>query len=688
MKKFFIIFMIISIIIIGTEIAALVYLVRTDNRKYEISEKIVTKYFELVAEGNYEGLYDYVELPSNYSKEDFIARNSKIYEGIGAANIQMEIKSVEEQEKGMVVEFVNRMDTSCGSLEFTNKATVIKNKDKKYRIKWSSNLIFPELNNDYKVRVVNIEAKRGSILDRHGAQLATLRKVSRVGVVPGKLGENKEANLTKIAELLGTTVDAINNNLSSVWVNDDTFVPIKNIPNDNELLKEQLLEIPGVKIDSELVRIYPYGEITSHITGYIQIISAEELEQVKDKGYTSDSLIGKNGLESIYEDRLRGTDGKKIYIEDDRGVNIRNLGEIPVKDGEDIKLTIDIDLQTKLYEQMQGQEGFFVVMNPRTGELLALVSVPTYDVNKFITGMTNEEWAELSNAAGNPMYTRFLGSWCPGSTMKPLTGGIGLTTGTLKTTDVFYYSGLSWRKNYTWKENKITTLTAYRGKKNLRNALIYSDNIYFAQATLKIGEQTFREGLDRLGFNQNIDVGFTTSKSQYSNTETIQGEVTLANSGYGQGEVLVNPIHMASIYSAFLNDGNMIKPYIEYRDNDQVEYLVENAFSKEAADEIREGLIQAVENAYGTGHDVQVPGITIAGKTGTAELKATRDSTGDTLGWFDCFTVDQDIDNSLLVISMAKNQSSRFVKSIIRRMFVEKWYNPTTTEQLPTEEEI
>ena len=191
-------------------------------------------------------------------------------------------------------------------------------------------------------------------------------------------------------------------------------------------------------------------------------------------------------------------------------------------------------------------------MNPRTGELLALVSTPTYDANKFITGMTNEEWGALSNAEGDPLYTRFLGSWCPGSTMKPLTGGIGLTSGTLKTTDVFYYSGLSWRKNYTWKENKITTLTAYRGKKILRNALIYSDNIYFAQATLKIGEQTFREGLDRLGFNQNIDVGFITSKSQYSNSETIQGEVTLANSGYGQGEVLVNPIHMASIYSAFL----------------------------------------------------------------------------------------------------------------------------------------
>jgi len=308
-------------------------------------------------------------------------------------------------------------------------------------------------------------------------------------------------------------------------------------------------------------------------------------------------------------------------------------------------------------------------MNPTTGEILALVSTPSYDANKFIEGMTNEEWNSLLNDEGNPLYTRFLGSWCPGSTMKPLTGAIGLTSGKLSVDDEFNYSGLAWQKDSSWKDHKITTLTAYSGRKNLRNALIYSDNIYFAQATLQIGEETFTQGLDKLKFNEDINFDLPTSKSQYSNSDTIQSVATLADSGYGQGEILVNPIHMASIYSAFVNDGNMIKPYIEYKNNKTAEILVENAFSKQAADEIKEALIQVVENPSGTGHDVKVEGITIAGKTGTAELKASKEDEGDTLGWFNCFTTGQATEDSLLIISMAKNQKSSYLKRIIKTLF-------------------
>ena len=306
-------------------------------------------------------------------------------------------------------------------------------------------------------------------------------------------------------------------------------------------------------------------------------------------------------------------------------------------------------------------------MHPKTGEILALVSTPSYDPNKFILGLTNDEWAEMSNGETRPMYSRFLGAWCPGSTMKPLTGAIGLTTETLSGDDEFEYSGLAWKRD-NWNDHEITTLTAYGAKKNLRNALIFSDNIYFAQATLQIGEEVFTDGLDKLMFNKDIGFEFSTSKSQYSNTDTIVSEAKIADSGYGQGEVLVNPIHMASIYSAFENEGNMIKPYLEYKENKEVEFLVENAFSKEAANEIKEGLIQVVENPSGTGRDVKVSGITIAGKTGTAELKATKDSEGDTLGWFNCFTANQEAEDALLIVSMAKNQPTVFLKSIIKNL--------------------
>ena len=144
------------------------------------------------------------------------------------------------------------------------------------------------------------------------------------------------------------------------------------------------------------------------------------------------------------------------------------------------------------------------------------------------------------------------------------------------------------------------------------------------------------------------------NKSQYSNSDEIKSETQLADSGYGQGQILVNPVHMASIYSAFANDGNMIKPYLEYKENKNVEYLVKGAFTKEAANTIKEDLIQVVENPEGTANDMKVSGRTIAGKTGTAELKGAKGEEAETIGWFDCFTAD-DNQNQLLVVGMVED---------------------------------
>ena len=251
------------------------------------------------------------------------------------------------------------------------------------------------------------------------------------------------------------------------------------------------------------------------------------------------------------------------------------------------------------------------------------------------------------------MLVRYLQTWCPGSTFKPITGAIGLTTGSLSTDDTFSYNGTSWKKD-GWGEYDITTLTEYSGPKNLKNAIIHSDNIYFAQAAIQIGKNNFINGLKKIKFNENIEFDLSASKSQYSNNGDIGNEKLLADSGYGQGEILVNPIHMASIYSAFANDGNMVKPYLEYDENKKVEYLVEGAFSKEAANIIKEDLIQVIEDPEGTANDMKVSGRTIAGKTGTAELKGTKGAEAETLGWFDCFTTDSN-NNQLLIISMVEN---------------------------------
>ena len=655
-KKILIVLSILLVIGIVTVLAFVI--------NYKRPENVLTRYFGLINEGKYSELAEFVNLPEDYSHEDFLKRNTNIYTGIDAEDISIEIKNVEKEKNSVKVTYVNKLTVKGQVIEFENTANFSK-ENLDYKIDWSSNLIFPELKNEYKVRVRAVPAKRGEIYDRNGLLLAYYGKISNVGIVPGKLSENKDQDIEKIAELLNISVESVNKELGKSWVKDDTFVPLKNISYDEQELKGKLLEIPGIKIDSKNDRVYPYKEATAHVTGYISSITAEELEKRSGQGYSSTSFLGKAGAESAYEDRLRGKDGLGVYIEDENGNIVKKVIETESQDGENIKLTIDATIQVGLYDQLKEEQGFFVVMNPKTGEILALVSTPSYDPNKFILKMTSDEWTEMSTGEGKPMYAKFLGSWCPGSTMKPLTGAIGLTTETLSVSDEFRYTGLAWRRD-NWTDYEITTLTSYEGRKNLRNALIYSDNIYFAQATLQIGEETFTDGLDKLMFNKDIDFVFSTSKSQYSNTDKIVSEAGVADSGYGQGQVLVNPIHMASIYSAFANDGNMLKPYLEYKDDVNVEYLVENAFTKEAANEIKDGLIQVVEAPGGTGRDVKVPGITIAGKTGTAELKATKDSEGDTLGWFNCFTVDQDVEDSLLIVSMAKNQPTVYLKAIIR----------------------
>ena len=616
-------------------------------------EEIWKKYVSCINEQKYEEMYEMLteDSKSQISQEDFVKRNKNIYEGIDMTNMQIEITAVEEESSIRKISYNSVMDTEAGKIDFSNQVRLTKDKEKGYLINWSSSLIFPQLNSTDRVRIKTISAERGSILDKNGNILAGTGAVSSVGIVPGKLGENRDAGIEQMAQLLGTTAEAINKSLSSSWVTDDTFVPIKKISKDATDLKEKLLEIPGVKITSTKSRVYPLGESAAHLIGYVQNITAEELEENKGKGYSSNSVIGKAGLEKIYEDRLKGTDGVEIYIEDSEGNRKTDIAKIDVQNGESIKLTIDANIQQNLYNQLKEDEGFFVVMHPQTGELLALVSTPSYNPIDFVLGMSTEKWNSIKNDEKNPMLTRYLQSYCPGSTFKPITGAIGLTTGSLSTEDTFTYSGLSWKKD-NWGEYDITTLTAYNGPKNLRNALTYSDNIYFAQATLQIGKDNFTSGLKKIKFDENIDFTLSLSKSQYANSGEISNEKLLADSGYGQGEILVNPIHMASIYSAFANDGNMIKPYLEVKESNEVEYLVEGAFTAESANIIKDDLIQVVEQ--GTATDMKVSGRTIAGKTGTAELKASKDAEADVLGWFNCFTADS-TGEQLLIVSMVEN---------------------------------
>lgn len=659
-KTIIIIFVI--ILVVGLSIGG--YFIYQYNKSSKNNPRdLFLEYFSDLSNKEYEKMYTYLtdESKSAISKEDFVARNKNIYNGIEASNIQVEINQVNEINSDKTqITYTTYMNTLAGKINFTNTVDFLKNKEKKYYLNWSSKVIYPELEATDKIRVATVEPKRGQILDRNNVVLAGKGLASSIGLVPGKMNQNREGDISKISQILNISIEKINSELSASYVKDDTFVPLKTISKLDKQTEETLLQIKGVMIKETEKREYPLGEKLSHLIGYIQNINAEELEKNKDKGYTASSVIGKTGLEKTYESRLKGSTGYEIYISNSNGNKKHTIVKREGKDGEDIKLTIDSNLQTKIYNDYATEKSATCVINPKTGEILALVSTPSYDSNDFINGISQEKWNQLSNDVRKPFYSRYQATFAPGSSFKPVIGAIGLTTNKFTAEDNFGKSGTSWQKDSSWGNFKVTTLATYGGVANLRNALVYSDNIYFAKAALKIGTNTLIEQFKKIGFNTEVSNELSVSKSQYGNNGKITSEAQLANTGYGQGEVLVNPIHMASIYSAFVNNGNMIKPYLEYKEGTSPEYLVTGAFSKEAADTVKEDLIQVVESPSGTGHSAKISGVTLAGKTGTAEIKATTtDKTGTELGWFNAFIADENSKKQMLVISMIEDVKNR-----------------------------
>ena len=636
-------------------------------------EELLVEYMSHIPEQEYEEMYAMlnIEASRNISQDDFVKRNSAIYEGIEVDNMEIEVTAYDEERKA--VTYQTSFDTVAGNISFENEAIFLKGEDG-YKLAWDDSLIFPELGSTDKVKISTTQANRGGILDRNGRVLAGKGVASSVGIVPGKLEDRDEA-IQQIAELLEIESEVIEKKLSAKWVKEDSFVSIKTIPKvaeielmkieqDEEVLKEnerqeKLLEIPGVMISDTEVREYPLGEAAAHLVGYVQSVTAEDLENHAGEGYTANSVMGKSGMEGLFEKELKGQNGSSIYIVDSAGNKKAELASIFVQDGKDIQLTIDADLQRALYAQFKEDKSCSVAMNPYTGEVLALVSTPSYDNNDFIMGLSNEQWTALNEDENKPMYNRFRQVWCPGSTFKPIIAAIGLESGAIDPMEEYGNEGLSWQKDSSWGSYYVTTLHTYEPV-ILENALIYSDNIYFAKAALKIGAEKMERSLTELGFNEEIPFDIKMAKSQYSNTENIETEIQLADSGYGQGQVLVNPLHMACIYSAFCNEGNIVKPYLVYQAEATVTFWKPGAFSKETANQVLEGTKKVVNDSHGTGHAAHRDDIVLAGKTGTAEIKASKDDTSGTeLGWFAIYSTEETVEHPILIISMVEDVKGR-----------------------------
>lgn len=640
-------------------------------------DALFQEYVECLSKADYKAMYGMLDEQShfNISEEDFINRHKNIYEGIEASGITAQISQVEEKDGEAAVSYSMSLSSIAGEISFNNQVKFRKEKKKGYEMVWDDSVIFPELGPTDKVRVSTDKAQRGSVFDRNGLLLAGKGTASSVGLVPGKMSGDPEGDLENLGNLLGMSADAIRKKLSAKWVKEDSFVPLKTIKKVDELnlnsmeprednvknkeFQDELLAVPGVLITDTAVRYYPLGESGAHLVGYVQNVTAEDLEKHPDEDYLSDSVMGRSGMEALFEKELKGTNGRTVTITDSGGAIKKTLAAKPRTDGSDITLTIDSTLQSEIYQTFKEDKSCTVAMNPYTGEVLALVSTPSYDDNDFILGMSEEKWASLNDDERKPMFNRFRQRFAPGSAFKPITGAIGLTTGAIDPNEDYGNVGLSWRKDESWGNYYVTTLHDY-SPVILENAFIYSDNIYFAKAALKIGYDDFMSGLDKLGFNQEIPFDISVTKSQYSNAERIETEVQLADSGYGQGQMLVNPIHLASLYTMFANHGNVIKPYLQYKPEPKPEVWLPGACSPEIADRIRTALDKVISSEHGTGHAAYRNDIELAGKTGTAELKASKgDTSGTELGWFAVFTTDPNLETPILLVSMAEDVKNR-----------------------------
>lgn len=627
------------------------------SKKEEPSE-VLNDYLSNWENRDFHAMYEQLseEVKNKITEEAFIERYEAIYNGMGMENLQITSQADSEEQLEpdgdlITVPYSVEMDTIAGSIEYSHRLTLEQNDEGVWLIKWNSSQIFPQLSTGDKVRVKTLEAERGELKDKNGTGLAINEEANVIGVIPGLLEEDAGHTKEKLAELLGISVEEIDKALGASWVTPEVFVPIKTLPiGENDI--ETYLELPGVSSQVETVRTYPLGAAAAHLTGYVREVSAEQLEELE--GYDTGDVIGNAGLEKIFEEKLRGENGTHIYISNADGDIKETLAKTEPVDGEDIQLTIDAALQQEIYEQFEGDAGASVALDPNTGAVLSLVSSPSYNPNAFVRGLSGEQWEKWNEDPDEPFLNRFTSRYAPGSVFKTITASIGLETGVTNPEKVRKINGLQWTKDDSWGDYYVTRVHD-KANVNLREAFVHSDNIYFAQEALEMGEDIFLEEAAGFGFGQEIPFPFTIPTSNLTNNGEIDSEVQLADTAYGQGQVMMSPLHLALTYTPYLNEGNMLYPSLV--EGDEPGVWKENLISQETANLVKENLIQVVERPEGTAHTTYISDAVIGGKSGTAEIKGSKeDDNGNENGWFVGF---EETAPEILLVMMVEDVKDR-----------------------------
>ncbi|MFS1032963.1 penicillin-binding transpeptidase domain-containing protein [Enterococcus casseliflavus] len=624
------------------------YTVYQDRQEEAAAKKALTSFIDALADQKYSDLPAFVSEDSlastGFTADEVSAKYEAIFTGIGAESFKasgIEVTPNDKDSDQFNFQYNGSLTTSLGELTELSYSGTITVADNEAKIDWSPQLIFPGMEGQDKVSISVDNATRGEILDRNNEPLAENGTLYQLGVVPGQLGtgDEKNANIKAIAERFDLTEEAINQALGQSWVQDELFVPLKIIePTDEMPTGTSLKETTG--------RTYPLGEAAAQLIGYLGNVTAEDIE--KDETLASNGQIGRSGLEAAFDKELRGENGGKIAITDEDGAEKAVLLEKERADGKDIQLTIDAQAQKTAFDSLQNQAGATVVTEPKTGDLLVLASSPSYDPNKMTQGISQEDYDAYEQNEDLPFISRFATAYAPGSTFKAITGAIGLENGTIDPTQSIAIDGLKWQKDSSWGDYFVTRVTDVASV-NLKDALVYSDNIYMAQQTLSMGEDTFRDGLSKLIFGETLDLPIAMNPAQISNEDSFNSDILLADTGYGQGELLLNPIQQAAIYSVFANQGKLVYPRLVK----EAEQKDKEVFKAETIDQINQDLTAVVSDPNGTAHSLAALNIPLAAKTGTAEIKEKQDEKGQENSFL--FAFDSQ-DQGFLMVSMLEDR--------------------------------
>lgn len=650
----------IKLLLLGAAVLLLTACAAQDvPKRYDISDYM--KAFESM---DFEAMWEQVSPDAKVDKDAFLSKHKAIFSGLGVEAV--EIGDIAGPDADGVYTYTATYKTRDYG-DFTNdyELTVRPDVEGNARVLWDYSLIFPEMEEGSTVRVETLKASRGEIFASDGTLMARNAYADTVYLDTEKVTDIAAAAAAAAPVTGLTEAEIVEKYDKAVESGTQIAVLARFLPGRlTDAQKQSLAAVEGLGVDNRMytpIRDYPMGESAAHILGYL--------------GYPKDAAEGSAkagvaGLEAAYQNELAGEDGKIVYIRDRWGRNVRTLWEKKMREGEDLRLTIQPDLQRQAYAALnmhldytKKQSGVAIVMDARTGYVEAMASYPSYDNNLFTLGLSDETWEFLQAPESNqPLFARATqGKYPPGSVVKPFTAAAALEAGAI-TPDTAFDGVIEDNKwlpaEAGWDGGTITRISDSGTPLKLSNGLINSDNIYFAYIALKLGAEPFAAYMDKIGMTSAVPFDLAVAPAQILNEGNEMTRSRLADSGYGQAELLVTPLQMAVMYTAFANGtGSIMQPVLvekicqtdglDYRTVSEAQPIawVQGAVQPGSMGTLTP-LLQAVVE-QGTGKKARVSGVTVAGKTGTAEKS---DDKSREISWFAGYWMDGDYDRLVLVM--------------------------------------